>query len=128
MTVAFIGGVDAPFLERIRALAPARVGPIRLVMDRLGYWPQPRILWLGPTTLPQALIDLERETWAYLSAAGFAREPRPYRPHLTLARRANAVTGPVTAVSWSVRRLALVESVPQSRGARYRPLRFWELS
>jgi RNA 2',3'-cyclic 3'-phosphodiesterase len=128
LTVAFLGKVDHRQLERALSIPPIAVGPIDLVLDRLGYWARPRILWLGPAERPPALVELETRLWDGLVAAGFRREPRAFVPHVTLARAARAVDEPVAPVRWPARRLALVESVPAAKGSRYRPLRFWRLA
>jgi RNA 2',3'-cyclic 3'-phosphodiesterase len=128
MTIAFVGAVNAGQLERALSVPPIAVGPIDLVLDRLGYWARPRILWLGSTELPPALVELETRLWEGLAEVGFRRERRAFAPHVTLARAASAVDEAVEPVRWSARRLALVESVPAARGARYRPLRFWRLA
>src|SRR5690606_38898445 len=84
ITVAFLGDVDDEQLERAARVPPIEVGPIELELDVLGYFPVPRVLWLGPQTVPPALIELERALWEGLEREGFEREPRIYRPHLTL--------------------------------------------
>ena len=55
------------------------------------------------------------------------REPRIYRPHVTLARRARAVTDAVDGVPWHVESLALVESLPDGRNVHYEVLQTWSL-
>lgn len=44
------------------------------------------IWWLGVEPVP-GLLALQRELEGRLRAAGFPLEARPYRPHITLARR-----------------------------------------
>jgi len=128
ITVAFLGDVDDEQLERAARVPPIEVGPIELELDVLGYFPVPRVLWLGPQTVPPALIELERALWEGLEREGFEREPRIYRPHLTLARRARAVDGEtITPVRWRIDALTLVESVPMHRNVHYEPLRQWPL-
>jgi RNA 2',3'-cyclic 3'-phosphodiesterase len=128
LTIAFVGAVNAGQLERALSVPPIAVGPITLVLDRLGYWPRPRILWFGAAERPAALVELEARLWDGLVEAGFRRERRAFVPHVTLARAARAVDEAVAPVRWSARRLALVESVPDAKGACYRPLRFWRLA
>lgn len=127
ITLAFLGAVTDRQLERALAVPPIPAGVFELVLDTLGYWPRSRILWLAPRSIPAPLTALERELWAGLTEAGFEREARIFRPHLTLVRRGRAVREAVRPVRWSVRRLALVESVPEPGGSRYRPIRFWRL-
>ncbi|HEU4617534.1 MAG TPA: RNA 2',3'-cyclic phosphodiesterase [Gammaproteobacteria bacterium] len=127
ITVAFLGSLDEEQAERAAAVPPVRTGPFELELDVLGHFEHSRTLWLGPSAVPPELASLERELWAGLEAQGFEREPRIYRPHLTLARRAKAVEEGVDPVRWPVSALTLVESVPLPRGVHYEPLRDWPL-
>jgi len=128
ITVAFLGDVDDEALERAAGVPPIEVGPIELELDVLGFFPVPRVLWLGPRHVPPALIALEQALWDGLEREGFEREPRIYRPHLTLARRARAVEGEtISPVRWRLDTLTLVESVPMPRNVHYEPLRQWPL-
>lgn len=128
ITVAFLGEVDDEALERAAGVPPIEVGPIELELDVLGFFPTPRILWLGPRHVPPALSELERTLWDGLERVGFEREPRIYRPHLTLARRARAVEGEtISPVPVRFDALTLVESIPMHRNVHYELLRQWPL-
>ena len=127
ITVAFLGMLDDDALVRAAAVPPVGTGPFDLDLDRLGWFREARALWLGPTEVPAALTALEQTLWERLEDAGFEREPRIYRPHLTLARRARAVEETVPAVRWPVSALTLVESIPLPRGVHYEPLQEWPL-
>lgn len=127
LTLAFLGGVDAAALRRARQVPPVPAGPLRLQLDRVGYFKRTRTLWLGPTSVPEALQSLEAQLWAGLTAAGFERERRAFRPHVTIARHSAAARGSIDAVSWNVDTLTLMESVPADSGVRYRALQRWPL-
>lgn len=127
ITVAFVGAVDEDGLERAATVPPVATGAFELVLDLLGHWRESRVLWLAPSVVPPELTALERELWVGLVARGFEREPRIYRPHLTIARRARAVDEAIAPVRWSAAALTLVESVPLPRGVHYEPLREWPL-
>lgn len=127
VTVAFLGGLDAGRLEAAASVPPVGTGPFELVLDRLGHFRESRVLWLAPATVPPELNVLEQALWDGLSAQGFEREARIYRPHLTLARKARAVEESVTPVHWQAASLTLVESIPRPRGVHYEPLRQWPL-
>ena len=127
VTVAFLGMLDVAQLARASRVPPIPVGPFELELDRLGHFQGPRVLWLGPTAVPEALTVLERRLWEGLEREGFEREPRVYRPHLTLARRARSVEEAVAPVRWTIESLTLVESVPLPRNVHYEPLEQWPL-
>jgi 2'-5' RNA ligase len=64
-----------------------------------------------------------------LRANGFRFDARDYVPHITLLR--NAVQAPrllqLTPIVWHARQFALVESVRDDGGSRYRVLESWAL-
>jgi 2'-5' RNA ligase len=127
LTVAFLGELTGAGLDAARAAAPVRVGEFELTLDSVGLWPESKILWLAPSAPPDALIELEARLWEALAERGFRAEERVYRPHVTLARRARAVTAEIEPVRFPVRELALVESFPDARTVHYEVLERWPL-
>ena len=127
ITVAFMGELTEAELAQARSAVPVQTGAFDLALDMLGFWPESRVLMLAPRVVPPVLRDLERRLWEALEQHGFKREPRIYRPHMTLARRARAVEEPVAAVLWRVEDLALVESLPAGRSVHYEVLQRWPL-
>jgi 2'-5' RNA ligase len=130
LTLHFLGVVEP---ERIAALSnlgdSIGLDCFGLVLDEIGYWPGPRVLWCGPTSPAAGLGELHRRLGEGLEAQGFAAEKRPYRPHVTLARRvgASADYRPLAPVSWVVSEWALVASGP-GPAPLYEPLRRWALT
>jgi RNA 2',3'-cyclic 3'-phosphodiesterase len=103
--------------------------PFTLTLDRLGYWPRPRIVWAGTGTTPDALRDLVAHLNTALSACGYQPEQRPYQAHVTLSRKAQAAprrrdTPPIV---WPAEEFCLVESVSEEHGSVYRVLARWPL-
>ena len=89
LTLSFLGEVAA---EREAAIADVaasmpRAGGFTLVLDRAGSFRRSRVAWAGASREPPALLELQSGLEARLRAAGFVLEDRPYRPHLTLARK-----------------------------------------
>ena len=96
-------------------------------LDAVGVWPESKILWLAPSSPPDALAELEARLSDALAERGFLAEERVYRPHVTLARRARPVDAVVEPVRFPVRDLALVESFPDGRNVHYEVLERWAL-
>lgn len=128
LTVAFLGELTAAGVAVARSVPPIEVGAFELTLDAIGIWPESRVLWLAPRSLPAPLEALEAQLWERLAAHGFAAEDRSYRPHITLARRARPVEAEVVPVSWRVEDLALVESFPDGRSVYYEVLERWPLA
>jgi len=128
ITVAFLGELTAAGLETARAVPPLALGgPFELTLDTIGVWPESKVLWLSPSTVPTPLAELEARLWDALAERGFRADERVYRPHVTLARRARPVETEIEPVSWTVGELALVESFPDGRNVHYEVLERWTL-
>jgi 2'-5' RNA ligase len=130
MTLHFLGLVDHARIPALKALGES-VAPaaFSIVIDRIGHWPKPRVLWAGPTSVPGDLTDLHARLDDGLRKLGFNTETRSYRPHLTLARHIADDHGlrPLRPLTWLVRELALVESRP-GNAPHYHPLARWPLA
>ena len=90
VTLKFLGSVEAPHLERVHAALAAAVAEqpaLHVQVRDLGAfpgWRQPRVVWVG--LHGEGLVELAQRIDAALAPLGFAREQRPFTPHLTLGR------------------------------------------
>ena len=121
--------------EAVRAAA-ATTGPIGLTVAGAGTFPagpRPRTLWLGLASGVPELTALAASLEASLELAGWPRDGRPIRPHLTLARSDGMAAGPLVAgrlaaaiegraVETVADTLGLFESVTGGGPARYVPV------
>jgi len=89
LTLKFIGEVPPAMEDRlIDALRAIRQAAFPLEMSGLGTFPSPqraRVFWAGIQPSPP-LQHLARSIEQQLIPLGIAAEPRPFAPHLTLAR------------------------------------------
>ena len=124
-TLVFIGYVDDVVVETVEELAASvSCAPFVLSLDRLDHWRKPGIACLTASVTPPALLALVAELEAALDAANVPYDRRPYRPHLTLARKVARLErkGPIAPLEWPVEDFALVESISSAAGSRYEPL------
>lgn len=132
LTLAFIGPVDPPSLDRLMKIGGSLAGwPVdALRLDRLGYWKHNRIVWAGAERAPEALAILVRELGAALGGAGFEIDRRPFVPHVTLIRKAacRQALPALEAIEWQPVSLVLTESLLDREGARYQTVAQWALS
>lgn len=134
MTLVFIGQLARERVPAlIEALAAIRAPALCLELDRTACWRPAKVAVLQPGRPPQALFDLVAALETCLADLAIAFDRRPYRPHVTLIRKADCakanpaqgrvsdspVWGDVRPIVWSVERFVLLESVPTPAGVRY---------
>jgi 2'-5' RNA ligase len=91
LTLAFIGEVPEARAQPIVAAfsMPIPRPPFSIAFGGLGVFPPrgaPHVLWIGVAEGAQDLIDVQKIVASRLAEVGVPPEPRPYHPHLTLAR------------------------------------------
>ena len=130
LTLAFLGDVPVESLTTIRAIGDGmpRVGA-SLAFDTLGAWRASGVAWVAPSVLPPTLATLHARLHAALTEAGFVLENRPFRPHVTLARRCvqphpRQQSSPI---HWAVRKLSLIGSELRPDGPVHTTLAQWTL-
>lgn len=130
LTLVFIGNVAASGRACLeQAAAAVRCPPFELVLDRYGHFPRPQVYWLGTGQPSPMLLRLVSRLREAQSDCGLAPEPRPFRAHVTLARK---VRRPPPAVDprplhWPVDRFVLVRSRTLPEGPVYTCERTWML-
>lgn len=92
LTLAFVASVDPLGLEDIGSAIETLSADTQLFDLALGgggAFPglrEPSILWLGVTKGSGPLISLAEAVQVAMASVGYPQSPRPYRPHLTIAR------------------------------------------
>jgi 2'-5' RNA ligase len=92
LTLKFLGNIPAKRVAEItKAIGKAAQGisPFHLEISGLGTFPslrQARVFWVGVGGDVNKLSELQQSIDSALAALGFAKEERPFVPHLTLAR------------------------------------------
>jgi len=132
ITLAFLGDVEEERLGAAQAAADAvSTAAFDLSLQTLEHWRKPQVLCLSPDSVPPALKQLAADLAEQLKAAGFALESRPYRPHLTLARKALHMPAPpveIPPIGWKAVDFVLAESSQDNRGVVYSILKTWPLT
>jgi 2'-5' RNA ligase len=128
ITLVFIGSVPQSDVDRIESIArqvAAEVGPepAEIALDLFEHWKKPRIICLT-TQLPASgpALRIAELLGNRLTAAGFAPDPRPLRPHITLARKVSrgGTMEMRPPVHWTFGKFALIESQTGPAGSVYR--------
>ena len=145
LTLKFLGELPPDELGQVKdGLTEAVTGvvPFSLRFQGLGAFPgmaRPRVLWVGVAEGGHAAQALQSRVEAALGRRGFAREDRPFSPHLTVGRvrEARGLAGLQQAMArdarmdfggLEVRALSLMRSDLSPTGSRYTELADFSLS
>jgi len=136
LTMRFLGPTPesrVPDLAAAVAAVAREAEPFTVTIRGAGSFPptgRPRTIWLDIRHGVESLEGLAARLDDRLAAAGWERERRPFRAHLTLARADGVRAGPATvaaltaaaadlAIESRIDRLILFESITGSGRARY---------
>lgn len=122
VTLHFIGAVPRDRLPELRAGLAVPLQPFELQFGQAALWPH-GLAVLCPAAVPPELQQLHVGLGQALQRLGLKTDPRPLRPHITLARHAQAAAAPLQPpqFDWPVAGYALVASTG-GVGQRYRVL------
>ena len=124
LTLLFLGNVELDMERRLRAaLASVPMAPLSLRLTRADLFPG-GIAVLKPEG-NHSLELLQGDIAALVQPLGLSLDPKPWVPHVTLARKAQGCVPPQVApsIEWDVSQFSLVWSRPE--GAGYDVLESW---
>ncbi|HSD28708.1 MAG TPA: RNA 2',3'-cyclic phosphodiesterase [Vicinamibacteria bacterium] len=131
LTLRFLGSTTPEQIETMRPLLAAAASacpPAEMPVTGLGTFPErgsPRVLWLG-LEAPPCIHDLQRACTRAALEAGFEKEDRPFKAHLTLGRWRHRgprpELPPADLGATRLETLVLFQSQLRPGGAVYTPL------
>ena len=131
LTLAFLGQIHTEQLHCMLPVAEAlHAEAFTLQLDEVGHFPKPQVVWLGVTTPPLALQNLQQQLVRNLAQhCGYQPESRAFVAHMTLWRKVKRVDLPMqfAPLDWSVNKFVLAASRTLDTGAEYSILREWSL-
>lgn len=134
LTLVFIGALPWERLPALKAeLASIKAAAFDMTFDRTHCWRHNRIACVTPSVPPAELFALVEKLEARLDRLAIDFDRRPYRPHITLVRKADCRKanpaegrvpcppglGGIRPIVWSADSFVLVESVSTPSGVRY---------
>ena len=118
LTLHFLGPVPAQELSALVAVLKGVPGEgFTLTLGVPEVWSN-GVAVLRPESAPAGLLRLHRNLAQCVAAFGLPLDPRPYRPHVTLARRAIGAQPPAApCLQWEIARAyVLARSLPGGAG------------
>jgi len=135
--LAFLGSVPQASIGAVQAVAHEVVrqvprAPVQITLDVIEYWRKPKVLCVThrTQTIPDtAAVMLAGTLNARLVAVGFAPDLKPFRPHITLARKVPHPPGAtaIEPVTWTFTDFVLVDSKTLPEGPVYTVLHRFSL-
>jgi RNA 2',3'-cyclic 3'-phosphodiesterase len=131
ITLAFVGEVPESSLHRFRQIgASLALRQCVIGLDLYEYWPKPQVLVLTARNNPQ---ELSAQSYRLQAAVGAlvhpGREDKPWRVHVTLARKvAQApVLTTMSPIHWASHSFCLMRSKTDGRESVYTVVDSWPL-
>ena len=150
LTIKFLGDMDEQMIDPLRAALEEAIGcqvAVTIPLERLGVFPHlqsPRVLWIGPSerwekgTEAKRVAEIHDAIEQACEGLNFLREPRPFSPHLTLARikmgerhvgvalaKSGMLDLPVAVGSFAMESVVLMQSELKPTGSVYTKL--WDV-
>ena len=135
LTLKFLGEIQTSRLSNLSSAAARSVAdfsPFQITLEETGVFPKhgtPRVLWIGVKDESGKLAEFHTRLEEACAGEGFAREERPFHPHLTIARLRNPQGARELAVAHkemrfepaevAVAELLVIRSEPSGAGSKY---------
>ncbi|MGQ9608202.1 MAG: RNA 2',3'-cyclic phosphodiesterase [bacterium] len=92
LTLKFLGDVEVSKIEKISKsiqYVADEFSPFTISLAHIGAFPnfrKPSIIWTGVEEGAEKIVEIVEHIESSMEKLGFAREKRPFRPHLTIGR------------------------------------------
>lgn len=92
LTLKFLGDVEVSKIEKISKsiqYVADEFSPFTMSLAHIGAFPnfrKPSIIWTGVEEGAEKIIEIVEQIESSMEKLGFAREKRPFKPHLTIGR------------------------------------------
>jgi 2'-5' RNA ligase len=132
ITLAFLGSVPERRISELSAIA-CQVGgqssPAVLTFDCLEHWARPQLVCATSSRSSAQSTELAEALKKQTAAWGFSPDLKPFRPHVTVARKVVHPTRAfdMSAVLWPFAQFALVSSLTASEGPVYSVIESYSL-
>ena len=128
LTLLFLGNVAFRQIEALRqSMQDVSAKEFEFNLEEICYWKHNQIFYIQPKQFPAELFSLVDSLKGAVSAAGFLFDKRPYKPHITLIRKAIHAEKIYldNPIKWHVNEWSLIHSKQTVNGMDYIPLGHW---
>lgn len=129
VTLAYLGELDGRSLDDVlRVPESLNYRPFHIEFSQLDFWKKPRIYCLTATA-PMIMLQLAHDLQRRSRQLGFPVADRPYRPHITLLRKAREpLHQTIPTIRWQADAICLYQSESKNTpGPRYTVIARWPL-
>lgn len=121
LTLTFLGQTPTASIPAILdALKQMPALECTLQLNTLGTFVNGGIVWAGSANVPESLAEWVTQLRAGLQASGIVFDNRPFRPHITLLRKAAHIEAPIEpALVWQMGSAELCISLSSPDGSTY---------
>jgi 2'-5' RNA ligase len=132
VTLTFLGSVPErriPELSSIARQVGEQSSPVVLTFDCLEHWARPQLMCATSSLSPVQATDLAEALRRQTAARGFSPDLKPFRPHVTVARKVVHPTRSLdmSAVLWPFADFVLVSSFTHPEGPAYSVIESYSL-
>jgi 2'-5' RNA ligase len=126
LTLLYLGELaPGPALAAQEAVAGVRFSPFEVTLDRIEYWPGPRLYCAVPAAPVPGAAALAASLRAALRGA-VALPERPFAAHVTVLRRPRRLSEvPMSPLAWTATEFCLMSSRRVGGELRYVPIDSW---
>ena len=127
MTLIFLGDLTQEQLYKMIYEAKLIIFPeFELSLNKLGYFKNSQVVWLGTDTIPEALLHLNQQLLKAAKQSKVAISQQTYKPHVTLSKKLKTIANTKTIdktvvlpVNWKVTNFILFKSIDIEQGVKY---------
>jgi RNA 2',3'-cyclic 3'-phosphodiesterase len=130
MTLAFLGEVPDLKVAMVRKVGSTfRARGFAVRFDAYEYWSQAKVIVAAARELPSSLQTLWQQLQASLAKHHPARDQKPLKPHITIARqvRQAPLRQTMAPFSWKMQEFSLVRSDTGGTASLYTVVDTWPL-
>jgi len=140
ITLAFLGNVTSQQQallsnkadEIVQQVLSIKIPPLKisdpLLLNSIGLFKKPQVLYLGLKTCPNWLKQLAESLTVQSKLIGLFQEERAYLPHLSLYRKASDITNSFQLqMPLEIKSFSLYQSSSTEYGVSYCVIKTWQL-